>query len=110
MEQYKFAKIVSTKSGIQLNCTNKADLDSLISQLKKISPNMSLEETQKLPSGEIYGYLVKGLSSDYVDVSWWMIKYLCSQGWEPFNVASDINDQLGLSTTLHYHFRYKASI
>jgi len=107
MEQYNFAKIVSTNSGIRLNCTDEAYLDTIVSKLKEIFPKMRLEETQKLPTGEIYGYLIKGLSSDYGDIRWWMIKYLCSQGWEPFDVASVINESFGLGTTLHYHFRNK---
>jgi hypothetical protein len=111
MEQYKFAKINSTKSGIRLSCTDKTDLDVIIAQLKNFSPKMLLEETQKLPSGEIYGYLIKGLPFDYDDVRWWVIKYFCSQGWEPFDVASVSSEGLGgVQTTLHYHFRCKVSI
>lgn len=110
MEQYKFAKIVSTKSGIRLNCTDATELDAIIAQVKNFSPKMRLEETRKLPSGEIYGYLIKGLPFDYDDVRWWMIKHFCSQGWEPFDIASVTNEDFGVKTTLHYHFRRKDNV
>ena len=112
MEQYKFAKIVSTENGIRLNCTIKADLDSLVIQLKQFYPKMRFEETYKLPSGEIYGYLIKGFSSNNDDVRWWMIKYLCSQGWEPFDIASVVNSGFDgeIKTVFHYHFRHRDSI
>jgi len=109
MEQYKFAKVVSSDTGIRLYCTDETNLDSLITQLKQLFPNMRLEETHKLPSGEIYAYLLKGL--DYDDVRWWLIKYLCLQGWEPFDVASVVNTGFAgeTKTLLHYHFRYRIS-
>ena len=107
MEQYKFAKVVSSASGIRLYCTDESNLDSLITQLKQLFPHMRLEETHKLPSGEIYAYLLNGLSN-YDDVRWWLIKYFCLKGWEPFDVASVVNTGFAgeAKTLLHYHFRY----
>jgi len=102
MEHYDMAKIMFSSIGLRLGCTDPAEMERLLTQLKQFFPQMRVERMYKLPSGEIYWYNVKGLSSKDDDVGWWIIKQLSQRGWEPFDVASEV---IADATTYIYHFR-----
>ena len=108
MEHYDFAKVWSDKAGMRLYCTDSAEADALIAQLKTIFPVMKIHEASKFPSGEIWFHHVKELASQDGMATWWIIKQLCSRGWEPIGAASYVYAE-STSTNLHYQFKRRSA-
>ena len=106
MERYDFAKVWSDSNGVRLLCTDPTEMELLVSQLKQFFPRLQLYDIQKIPSGEVYFYHIKKLDSKDANVLWWIIKHLCSHGWEPLGAASYVHQSY---TDLHYQFRRKVT-
>jgi hypothetical protein len=109
MEHYDFAKVWSDEKGLRLHCTDFAEADALLSQLKQFYRKVKLKhETGKLPSGEIFFHHIKDDYQFGVDKAmWWIIKQLCSRGWEPIGAASAVYGTAS-ATDFHYQFRRKS--
>ena len=73
-------------SWINIFCTHQQELDLMLAELRKVSPSCYLHGEGHLPSGEAYVYRIRSRdkNSVWAPVIWWMMKYLCSTGWEPF--------------------------
>ena len=108
MEHYDFAEVWADSSGLRLCCTDSAETDTLLSQLKQFHPEMRMKETKKLPSGDLWFCHIKGLSDEDMNVMWWIIKQLCSRDWEPVGSASHVYGQHTL-TDFHYQFKRKTT-
>lgn len=107
MEHFDFATVQGSSHGVGFSCTDSSEIELLTSQLKHYFPQMRLEVATKLPSGELYNCYIKRLSGKDWDAAWWIMKQLCSRGWEPLGAASNVYGQQ-TSTLFVYQFRRKS--
>jgi hypothetical protein len=85
MDHYDYAGIISFTDRVEISCTSSADMEGIIPQLKQIFPNFKLE-TAIFLSGEIFHWdTIWPSQKDASGAKWWIIKQLCSRGWEPLS-------------------------
>lgn len=103
MDRYDLAELYFFRDNICLHCTAPDEIKFLFSKLKNFYPDMEFEEAN-LPSGEVYWVMGKRQHWDdhEGEAFWWMVKQLCSRGWEPLtpNTSHSVN--------VAYIFRRKA--
>lgn len=104
MEHFDIVKVMYSSIGLRLGCTDSAEMERLVSELKQLFPQMRVERMYKLPSGETFWYNIKGLSTGGDDVGWWIMKQLGQRGWDPFHMTSEV---IADATTYIYHFKRK---
>ena len=108
MDNYDFAVVCGIPHGVEISGTDQSELDALTKQMAQFFPRMRIDSTSKLPSGEVYSYFVGGLSGRELDTAWWLVKQLCTRGWEPLGEGSVVaGGNSGIVTYLRYQFRRK---
>ena len=106
MEHYEFAFISPTDHGESVQITDSAELEYLLSEVKKYYPKMT-SSGYKLPDGSLYGCELRNLSGqDRKNVRWYLIKLLCSRGWEPLGAVPDVYGTSNF-TNFCYQFKHK---
>ncbi|HEY3289413.1 MAG TPA: hypothetical protein VGK87_04725 [Anaerolineae bacterium] len=90
---------------ISLLCTDTSEVGAMYDYLKASYPKAQYIQ-RKLPTGELLGFLADKMNWQEEIALWQVIYQLCSRGWEPLGIASDV--QLGGShTEFVYQFRRK---
>ena len=120
MEHYDFAAVevymdlrfgMRGIKGVNLYCTDSAEADAVMSQLKEFYPKMK-RDVAALPTGEKFLQRLTKLSDqDREEVLWWLVKQLCSRGWEPLGADSTMAvGPVGNTdrTSRQYQFRRKS--
>ena len=109
MERYDYAKVLQTSDHeLQITCTASEEITSMITQLKQFYPSILVDDANgTLPSGEEYDWLIKKLSFDINNATWWVIKQLCLHGWEPLGF---VQPEHTTETRRHYQFKRKSSL
>ena len=94
MEHYDFAAVEYYKpltgighKSVDFYCTDSAEADALMSQLEELYPKMK-RDVVALPTGENFLQELTKLSDQDRNVLWWLVKQLCSRGWEPLGADS----------------------
>ena len=124
MDTFSIFKVSGGSDTVELQATDPAELEWLVSELKKIFPKARVNRERKLPTsgdkfalfetptllGETYDIMMDKLSDRGISASWWVIKQLCARGWEPFGSISYVyGSGTGITTSPEYLFRRKVA-
>jgi hypothetical protein len=95
-------------SKIWIISTNQQTLQSILSEIRKILPDgipgrFNIEE-QKDISGQLTSYSLSNFNAKYPEIIYWILRWLCNQGWEPFAHNASINGS-GIESPESFHFR-----
>ena len=103
MASYDFATLWSDADGVFIISTDQSELATIITEIKKKFPALREKRTATLPTGQRYFVHIDRIKDvDEVNLMWWVIKQLCSRGWEPLGL-----EQIS-GGWIHHQFRRTA--
>ena len=90
MTTFDYAEIDEEPNGscLVLSCTDPCALESLVQEFSKVYPRCRIKKLEgpDFPAPEDSRlYRIDKLPTTLIG-SWWVLKYLCRNGWEPFAV------------------------
>lgn len=97
MAAYEYIKL-STGEGIHLFSTDRQTVEQLLTEANRYVKYYQTG-VDRLPSGEMYHWHIHHFEEKECDLYWWVVKWLCERGWEPFPVGG------GYNTPPSTHFR-----
>jgi hypothetical protein len=102
MRKYGYAVVSYSTYRVNLMATVSQVLDWVLDELKKFGPSQEIEYKieSKLALSPDETYQVEiacSKAEDGVLIGWWVIKQLCLQGWEPFEVEG---------SAIHFRFEW----
>ena len=94
MKTYKYAK-VHPQYHVEMYSTDPQVINWILSELKKIIPTFSFTRKSTTDfSGKAFEFRIDQLQNkDYI-VGMWIIQQLCQNGWEPFGVTGNGDDEI----------------
>jgi hypothetical protein len=87
LPHYAYTEIaVGLKRGsraIRLESTDRDTVEQMVAELVKLVPSSRVRPGEPLPSGQAYSMRVERLGGRAADIAWWVLRWLCLDGWEP---------------------------
>ena len=80
MKTYHFLNL-TVLGYLNIECTDADVLEWITTEIKNLIP--SSKSTSYQFNGEVFRINLEKLGGKDYEVSWWLIKQLCNQGWEP---------------------------
>ena len=91
LDFYKVAEVGERQGVVWLSCTHRQDADEILAELRQDFPQWRVRphEESTSDSGDETGWVVDKCGGKHRYALWWLIRQLCSRGWEPFAVAHE---------------------
>jgi hypothetical protein len=91
METFRVAEVGEREGIVWLACTHKQDVEEILAELGKKFPHWRVRPHSKYTSesGNETGWRIDQCKGRHRYAVWWLVRQLCSRGWEPFAVAHE---------------------
>ena len=91
MDTYNVTEVGERQGSVWLSCTDRHDAREILAKLREQFPlwRVQLQKAYTSDSGDETGWRVDKCDGKHRYALWWLIRQLCSTGWEPFAIAHD---------------------
>lgn len=91
MDTYQVAEVVECQGSVWLSCTEPQEAQEILTELGNLFPDWRVRPRKDHTSdmGDETGWLIDKCEGRHRYALWWLIRQLCSRGWEPFAVAHE---------------------
>ena len=89
MDIYQVTEVGERQGAVWLSCTHSKDAHEILAELQKLFPYWRVHphKAYTSDSGDETGWRVDKCGGRHRYALWWLIRQLCSGGWEPFAIA-----------------------
>ncbi len=96
MDTYQLAEVGEREGSVWMSCTHKQDAQEILAELQRAFPDYRTRPRKKYASGsgDETGWKIDQCGGRHRHALWWLVRQLCSRGWEPFAVAHEPSREL----------------
>jgi hypothetical protein len=96
LDIYQLAEVGEREGSVWMACTHDQDAQEILVELQRAFPDYRMRPRKKYTSGsgDETGWRIDQCGGRHRHALWWLIRHLCSRGWEPFAVAHEPSREL----------------
>jgi hypothetical protein len=107
---YRVAEVGELQGVARLSCTHSQDAKEILAELGRLFPQWRIRRRKEYTSdsGDETGWLIDKCEGKHRYALWWLVRQLCSRGWEPVGVAHEPSKEVYTSPV--YLFRKRVEV
>jgi len=91
MDIYQVAEVGERQGVVTISCTHRQEAEEILAEVRRLFPDCRVRSNQEFTSdsGDEMGWLIDKCEGRHRYALWWLVRHLCSRGWEPFAAAHE---------------------
>ena len=91
MEIDQVAEVGERQGVVTISSTDRQEAEEILAELGRLFPEYRVRPDQEYTSdaGDETGWLIDKCGGRHRYALWWLVRQLCSRGWEPFAAAHE---------------------
>jgi hypothetical protein len=91
MDIYQVAEVGERQGVVSISCTHRQEAEEILAEVRRLFPDYRVRPDQEYTSdsGDEMGWQIDKCGGRHRYALWWLVRQLCSRGWEPFAVAHE---------------------